>query len=232
MAQSYDVIIIGAGPGGYVTAIRAAQLGLKTAIVEREHLGGICLNSGCIPTKALLRSAEALDNAHHAKNYGLKLEGTITPDVHRLRDDFHFPGMRVLQFAFGGDPHDTHLPHEYTRNTVAYTGTHDNDTVVGWFRRLSRPDASDVEKRERQLCLKYLGTDGAEINWDFIRAAQMSVAVVAVAQLQDVLGLGSEARMNVPASSEGNWAWRFTEGDLTDELAARLKEMTATYGRL
>lgn len=81
MAQSYDVIIIGSGPGGYVTAIRAAQLGLKTAIVEREHLGGICLNWGCIPTKALLRSAEVLDNAHHAKNYGLKLEGTITPDV-------------------------------------------------------------------------------------------------------------------------------------------------------
>lgn len=81
MAQSYDVIIIGSGPGGYVTAIRAAQLGLKTAIVEREHLGGICLNWGCIPTKALLRSAEVLDNASHAKNYGLKLEGTITADV-------------------------------------------------------------------------------------------------------------------------------------------------------
>ena len=81
MAQSYDVIIIGSGPGGYVTAIRAAQLGLKTAIVEREHLGGICLNWGCIPTKALLRSAEVLDNAHHAKNYGLKLEGTISADV-------------------------------------------------------------------------------------------------------------------------------------------------------
>ena len=81
MAENYDVIIIGSGPGGYVTAIRAAQLGLKTAIVEREHLGGICLNWGCIPTKALLRSAEILDYATHAKNYGLKLEGTITPDV-------------------------------------------------------------------------------------------------------------------------------------------------------
>jgi 4-alpha-glucanotransferase len=158
--------------------------------------------------------------------------GTITPDVHALRDEFGFPGMRVLQFAFGGDPHDTHLPHEYTHNTVAYTGTHDNDTVVGWFEQRSREDASESEKRERELSLKYLGTDGSEINWDFIRAAQMSVADISVAQLQDVLGLPSDARMNTPASAEGNWAWRFTEGALTDELSARLREMTEIYGRL
>jgi 4-alpha-glucanotransferase len=158
--------------------------------------------------------------------------GTITPDVHALRDEFDFPGMRVLQFAFGGDPHDTHLPHEYTPGTVAYTGTHDNDTVVGWFRQRSRDDAPEGERRERELCLKYLGTDGAEIHWDFIRAAQMSVAVLAVAQLQDVLGLPSEARMNTPASTEGNWNWRFRAGALTDELAARLRETTFIYGRL
>lgn len=158
--------------------------------------------------------------------------GTITPDVHELRDEFDFPGMRVLQFAFGGDSHDTHLPHEYVRNTVAYTGTHDNDTVVGWFRQRSRPEAPDWEQRERALCLKYLGTDGAEINWDFIRAAQMSVAVLSVVQLQDVLGLGSEARMNTPASTEGNWNWRYKSGALTDQLAARLRELTFIYGRL
>ena len=158
--------------------------------------------------------------------------GTITPDVHQLRDEFEFPGMRVLQFAFGGDPHDTHLPHEYTRNTVAYTGTHDNDTVVGWFRQRSREGASEGERRERALCLKYLGTDGSEINWDFIRAAQMSVAVLSVAQLQDVLGLPSDARMNTPASTEGNWNWRYTHDALTDELAARLRELTSIYGRL
>ena len=158
--------------------------------------------------------------------------GTITPDVHALRDEFRFPGMRVLQFAFGGDPHDTHLPHEYVHNAVAYTGTHDNDTVVGWFRQRAREDAPEGERRERDLCLKYLGTDGAEINWDFIRAAQMSVAVLAVAQLQDVLGLGSEARMNTPASAEGNWNWRYRAGALTDELAARLRETTRMYGRL
>ena len=85
---------------------------------------------------------------------------------------------------------------------------------------------------ERELCLRYLGTDGGEINWDFIRAAQMSVAVISVAQLQDVLGLGSEARMNTPASAEGNWNWRYTEGALTDELAARLRDTTLIYGRL
>ena len=158
--------------------------------------------------------------------------GTITPDVHRLRDEFGFPGMRVLQFAFGGDPHDTHLPHEYTRNTVAYTGTHDNDTVVGWYEQRAGEGAPEGERRERDLCLKYLGTDGSEINWDFIRAAQMSVAVLAVAQLQDVLGLSSGARMNVPASAEGNWGWRLAEDALTDELAERLRETTAMYGRL
>lgn len=158
--------------------------------------------------------------------------GTITPDVHRLRDDFNFPGMRVLQFAFGGDPHDTHLPHEYTQGSVAYTGTHDNDTVCGWFAQRTREDASEGERRERALCLKYLGTDGGEINWDFIRAAQMSVAVLSIAQLQDVLGLSSDSRMNTPAVAEGNWAWRFRDGSLTDALASRLREMTAIYGRL
>jgi 4-alpha-glucanotransferase len=157
--------------------------------------------------------------------------GTITPDVHALRDEFGFPGMRVLQFAFGGDPHDTHLPHEYAQNTVAYTGTHDNDTVVGWFEQRGRADAPDGERRERELCLKYLGTDGSEINWDFIRAAQMSVATLAVAQLQDVLGLPSDARMNIPASAQGNWGWRYAAGALTDSLAARLRDMTALYGR-
>jgi 4-alpha-glucanotransferase len=160
--------------------------------------------------------------------------GTITPDVHQLRDEFAFPGMRVLQFAFGGDPHDTHLPHEYTRNAVVYTGTHDNDTVIGWFDERSdeRAGADEGLRRERALCLEYLGTDGAEINWDFIRAAHTSVAALSVAQLQDVLGLGSEARMNTPASAEGNWGWRFAAGALTDEARDRLRRLTFISGRL
>jgi 4-alpha-glucanotransferase len=162
--------------------------------------------------------------------------GTITPDVHALRDEFGFPGMRVLQFAFGGDPEDTHLPHNYTPNSVAYTGTHDNDTVVGWFRSRSAATAGTEEAttltRERDFCLQYLRTDGAEIHWDFISAAFSSVAATAIVPLQDLLGLDSDARMNTPASAEGNWAWRFPSGALTEELSTRLKETTRIYGRL
>ncbi len=160
--------------------------------------------------------------------------GTITPDVHALRDELGLPGMRVLQFAFGGISDNTHLPHNYDKNTVVYTGTHDNDTVVGWFNcqagEGSTLNAEQIE-RERDYCRKYLHTDGAEINWDFIRAAMASVADICIIQLQDVLGLGSEARMNIPASEQGNWGWRYREGALTGESSTRLKEMAATYGR-
>jgi 4-alpha-glucanotransferase len=160
--------------------------------------------------------------------------GTITPDVIALRDELGFPGMRVLQFAFGGDPRDTHLPHNYDANTVVYTGTHDNDTVVGWFNMEagagSTQDAAQIE-REREYCLKYLATDGVEINWDFIRAAFSSVADIAIIPLQDVLGLDSTGRMNIPASEQGNWGWRFKSGALNQELSARLKDMTGLYGR-
>jgi 4-alpha-glucanotransferase len=161
--------------------------------------------------------------------------GTITPDVHALRDEFRFPGMRVLQFAFGGDPRDTHLPHNYTRETVVYTGTHDNDTTVGWF-EAHDAEGDDEEsarlRRERDYCLRYLGSDGREIHWDFIRAAHASVADLAIVPLQDVLGLSSEARMNTPASAEGNWGWRFREGDLTEPLRQRLRDLTGLYARL
>jgi 4-alpha-glucanotransferase len=111
------------------------------------------------------------------------------------------------------------------RNSIAYTGTHDNDTTVGWWNSL--PPDSDA----RRFCMKYLDTDGSEIHWDMIRAAWASVADTAVAPLQDVLGLGGEARMNLPASTSGNWQWRFGEGDLTDEMADRLAELTEIYGR-
>jgi len=160
--------------------------------------------------------------------------GTITPDVIALRDELGFPGMRVLQFAFGGDTRDTHLPHNYVPDTVVYTGTHDNDTVVGWFNTEagegSTQDAAQIE-REREYCLKYLGTDGEEINWDFIRAAMASVAEIAIIPLQDVLGLDSSGRMNIPASDQGNWGWRFKSGALTEELSERLKDLTEIYGR-
>jgi len=160
--------------------------------------------------------------------------GVITPDVESLRDDFGFPGMRILQFAFSSDTKNIDLPHNYHKNVVVYTGTHDNDTAVGWFSSVagegSTRDAQQIE-REREFCLKYLDTDGAEIHWDFIRAAFASVANTALVPLQDVLGLGTEARMNLPNSTEGNWAWRFAAGALTDDIASRLKELTELYGR-
>ncbi|MFN2452744.1 MAG: 4-alpha-glucanotransferase [Pyrinomonadaceae bacterium] len=160
--------------------------------------------------------------------------GVITPDVEALRDDFDFPGMRILQFAFGGDPHNADLPHNYKRNVVVYTGTHDNDTIVGWFHSHagagSTRDAAQI-KREREFCLTYLNTDGREIHWDFIRAVLASVADTAIIPLQDVLGLGTEARMNLPASNAGNWHWRYTADALTGNLTERLKELTETYGR-
>ena len=161
--------------------------------------------------------------------------GVITPDVEALRDDFGFPGMRILQFAFGGDTKNIDLPHNYHRHVVVYTGTHDNDTTIGWFHTEpgegSTRDAKQI-KREREFCKRYLNTDGREIHWDFIRTVLASVANTALIPLQDVLGLGTEARMNLPASTSGNWAWRYQAGALTDDLRQRLKELTGLYGRI
>jgi len=160
--------------------------------------------------------------------------GVITPDVVALRDDFGFPGMRILQFGFGSDTKNTDLPHNYAPNVVAYTGTHDNDTTVGWFRSVAGEGSTRTAKqieRERTFCLNYLNSDGKEIHWDFIRAVLASVANTAVVPLQDVLGLGTEARMNLPNSTEGNWSWRVKPGALTSDIATRLRELTELYGR-
>jgi 4-alpha-glucanotransferase len=160
--------------------------------------------------------------------------GVITPDVEALRDDFGFPGMRILQFAFGGDPRNVDLPHNYIRNVVVYTGTHDNDTTVGWFKSDagagSTRSAEQIE-RERRFCLDYLKSDGREIHWDFIRAVLASVADTAIIPLQDVLGLGNSARMNLPNSTSGNWSWRYRADALNDETRDRLKALTTLYGR-
>jgi 4-alpha-glucanotransferase len=161
--------------------------------------------------------------------------GFITPDVIELRDAFDFPGMRILQFGFSTDSTNKDLPHNYVRNSVVYTGTHDNDTAVGWFTSdpggaASVRSAEQVE-REKQFCLAYLESDGREINRDFIRAAYASAADTALVPLQDVLGLGSEARMNTPATTSGNWAWRFRAGDLTADIAERLRRLAELYGR-
>lgn len=160
--------------------------------------------------------------------------GVITPDVEELRDTYKFPGMKILQFAFGGDAKNLDLPHNYISNCVAYTGTHDNDTTVGWWLSQagagSTRDEADIS-REREYCLKYLDTDGEEIHWDFIRGVWASVSDTAIAPLQDLLGIGTEGRMNLPASESGNWYWRFHEGALTRGIIDRLKDLTEIYGR-
>ncbi len=150
--------------------------------------------------------------------------GIITPEVEALRDRFDFPGMKILHFAFGGDSSNPYLPFIYPRNCVAYTGTHDNNTTVGWFNQLSGG--------EKESLLRYLGCTSSDgIHWDLIRLALGSVANQAIIPLQDVLGLDAEARMNFPSQAEGNWGWRYPFGAITEEIRDRLKTMTHTYGR-
>jgi 4-alpha-glucanotransferase len=150
--------------------------------------------------------------------------GVITPDVDALRRRFALPGMRVLQFGFGGAADNPHLPHNFTRDTVAYTGTHDNDTTLGWYRSLDAHAARHVDE--------YLGSDGAHMPRALLRAALASVALLTVAPLQDLLELGSEARFNTPGTVAGNWSWRCAAGALNRPLAEQLLAMNERYGRL
>ena len=149
--------------------------------------------------------------------------GAVTPEVTALREQFGFPGITLLQFAFGTDPQGpTFLPHNYQRNSVAYTGTHDNDTTAGWFAALG--------ETERAAALAYLGTSGREIHWEMLRAVWASVANLAIAPVQDLLGLGAEARMNTPGTAQGNWEWRLSALPPA-EVQQRLRQLTATYCR-
>ncbi len=150
--------------------------------------------------------------------------GFITPDVHALRERLQIPGMRVLQFGFGDPGAHIYLPHRYQPNTVVYTGTHDNDTTAGWWQTL------DQEVRERVLA--YLGEASDGMHWAMIRAAQNSIAELCLVPLQDVLGLGSEARMNTPSVADGNWRWRYRSCDLTPQLAEKLAAMAEVSDRL
>lgn len=162
--------------------------------------------------------------------------GVITPEVEALRDEFALPGMNILQMAFGGDPKAaSYRPHNHRQHCVVYTATHDHNTTVGWF--TAEPGRETTQSRaeidaERALALKYLGTDGREIHWDFIRLAMSSVAKLAVFPLQDVLGLGTEARMNRPGTARGNWEWRFSADTLDGRPAARLRDLVSLYDRL
>ncbi len=131
--------------------------------------------------------------------------------------------MKILQFAFEASSKDEYRPHTYPFNCVVYTGTHDNDTVVAWHGRASEHD--------RRYAQAYLQSDGEQIAWDFIRSAWASTAVMAIAPLQDVLGLGSQSRMNTPGTLGGNWEWRFRAAQLSDEIAERLKLLSGLYVR-
>ncbi|MBI2131572.1 MAG: 4-alpha-glucanotransferase [Candidatus Tectomicrobia bacterium] len=153
--------------------------------------------------------------------------GVVTEEVVALRDRFGFPGMRVLHFAFDSGEGNMHLPHHHPARCVVYTGTHDNDTTAGWFGK-----RRDAAAHEREFALRYLNHDGSEIHWAMIGLALSSPADTAVFPVQDLLGLGSEARMNYPGTLDGNWAWRLREGELTTEIARRLRELTRASRRL
>lgn len=162
--------------------------------------------------------------------------GVITPQVEAIRDRFHFPGMAILQFAFGKDPQGPSFrPHNYSRELAAYTGTHDNDTTVGWWNSTGEKDSTrtpeDVAK-EHAFARAYLNLkDDEPIHWRLIRGIEASVADLAIVPLQDVLGIGSDARMNLPGTSSGNWRWRFKKEQMKPESAARLREMALIYDR-
>ena len=150
--------------------------------------------------------------------------GLVTEEVHALRSDFHMPGMRVLEFAFGGGFRD-YQPHRFPRECVVYTGTHDNDTLVGWLTGYERASDSAERSRlqeERARALSYAGSDGTDAHWAFIRLAQASVANTAIFPVQDLLGQGSEARMNVPGTASGNWTYRYRAEELTPAVSDRL----------
>lgn len=149
--------------------------------------------------------------------------GIITPEVEKLRDDFKLPGMKVLQFAFGSDTLNLNLPHNYSPNFLVYTGTHDNDTSLGWF--------NSIDKKERRLLHKYVAGKGKQFVFSFMEYAWASTAQTAVAPMQDILGLDSTARMNTPGIASGNWGWRFTWSQLRPNHKRFLKQITEKYNR-
>ena len=151
--------------------------------------------------------------------------GYITPEVHAFRERLQIPGMAVLQFGFGDPGAHMYLPHMYSPDKVVYTGTHDNDTLVGWWK-------SGASEQERAHAAAYLGESKDGVHWAMIRAALGSVASLCVVPMQDVLGLGSEARMNVPSVNEGNWKWRLKPGALTDALAQKLAVLSEVTDRI
>jgi len=149
--------------------------------------------------------------------------GFVTPEVIELRDYFQFPGMKILQFAFDSDPGNDFLPHNYNTNCVVYTGTHDNDTTIGWYK--TAPEAEKHRARE------YTKSDGSEINWELIRLGMLSVADQAIFPLQDFMNLDSEFRMNTPGTVGDNWEWRYTQQMLDGVDSNRIRSLIEMSNR-
>ena len=150
--------------------------------------------------------------------------GVITPEVESLRDRYSFPGMKILQFAFDSGPSNPYLPHNHLKNGVVYTGTHDNDTTVGWINSLAEAQRLRVQE--------YLGVGGGEILDGMMRVALMSVADTVIFPLQDLLRLGNETRMNLPGTASGNWEWRFSWDAFPRDLASMVRSQLERYGRI
>ncbi len=157
--------------------------------------------------------------------------GTVVPGVYALREDLGLPGMRVLQFGFGNDESASyHLPFNYGPNAVVYTGTHDNNTVVGWYDEGRKKANQKLVNLKR--CRDFLGVPPQNLHWGMIREAMKSVANLAIIPMQDLLGLGRRARMNIPGKATGNWQWRMAANALTARLAAKLRHTTEIFSRL
>tara|TARA_R110002072_G_scaffold99983_3_gene219967 strand:- start:3133 stop:4623 length:1491 start_codon:yes stop_codon:yes gene_type:complete len=149
--------------------------------------------------------------------------GVITPEVESLRDEFNLPGMKILQFAFDSDANNPYLPHNHLKRSVVYTGTHDNNTTLGWFKHL--------DDQTRDNCLTYLNFPKESMPWPLIQAALASVAQIAIIPMQDLLEADSEQRMNTPGTTEGNWKWRFQWDAMPNELTQHLQKLNILYGR-
>jgi 4-alpha-glucanotransferase len=220
---------------GYAWWIERVRAALRTVDILRiDHFRGFAA-SWAVPAGARTAAEghwetgpgreifDAMERALGTLPFIVEDLGLVTPDVVALRQELGFPGMAVLQFAFDSGPSNAYLPHNAVVDSVVYTGTHDNQTTIGWFRTLPDHVRSHVQR--------YLGRDGSDIAWDLIRTALATVAGRAIVPLQDVMRLDDDARMNTPGSPAGNWAWRFAPHQLHEGMADGLHELVETYGR-
>jgi len=213
---------------------RLAQQLRRFDIVRIDHFRGLAAYWAVTALAATAREGHWEPAPGHALFRALRADhpwlplvaedlGVITPDVEELRRAFGLPGMRVLQFGFDGSSDNPHLPHNYSLDVVAYTGTHDNNTTLGWYRSLGPHEAARVDF--------YLRSDAAHVLEAMLRATLSSVAQLAILSVQDILQLGSEARLNTPGTSQGNWSWRMPPGSLSAALAGRFAALNRIFGR-